>query len=90
MSKHLVSWNKPTLRTVGKSNLPLEGEFLYTSKCGKFEIEKRRYSSGRGNFNNVGYKMRVVATGKEQNAESLEGAKLLADWEIDPDFDPEA
>lgn len=90
MSKHLVAWNKPVPVTVGKSKLSLEGEMLYTSKCGRFEIQKVKYASGRGNFNNVGYKLRVVATGKAQNADSLADAKLLADWEIDPDFDPEA
>ena len=42
MKKKSVEWLKPTPVLVGKNKLKTE-DFLYRSKCGRFEIEKRHY-----------------------------------------------
>lgn len=89
MSKHLVKWSKPAPVLIGKSQLPSDREFTYTSKCGRFEIRKQMFASGRnGYFNTPAYKMTVLATGKSSSwCDTLDEAKLHADWEIDPNWE---
>ena len=88
MSTHLVKWSKPEPVRAGKSQLIMEGEFEYRSKCGRFLIKKDHMSSSRGHFNTVVYKFTVVATGKSRTCDTLAEAKQEANWEIDPNWEP--
>lgn len=89
MSKHLVKWNKPVVILIGKNQLIESGDIKYVSKCGRFEIRRRHFASGRnGSFNAIGYTFTVVATGKFETVDTLGEAKTLANWEIDPNWEP--
>ncbi len=83
-----VAWNKPVPVLVGKSQIVSE-DIKYVSKCGRFEIRRRRFASGRnGSFNKIGYTFTVLATGKWETVDTLSEAKTLANWEVDPNWEP--
>lgn len=84
--KRQVKWNRPQPATVGKSQLPIDGEFVYTSKCGRFSIRKRFYSLP---CSSVGYSMTDSETGKVERCDTLRDAKDEAEWAIDPNWDCE-
>ena len=77
-----VSWNKPVTDPLGRVS--------YTSKCGRYRIEKKQYASGRnGYFNTVAYKTylvgQTVALGEN---DKLVTAKDEADYHNDPNWEP--
>lgn len=65
-----VQWGRP----VAVSDV--QGEYDYTSKCGRWRIEKRRMSSARnGHYNAVNFRLLDLATGKASNHDRLFDAK---------------
>lgn len=86
--KHLVAWAKAEPILIGKNKIESD-DLIYRSKCGRFEIIKRHYASGRnGHFNLVRYEFKNIATGKViREIESLLAAKTYANWVIDPNWD---
>lgn len=87
MTKHLVKWNRPEPRTIGKSNMVVHGEYIYRSKCGRFEIRKRFYQLP---CSSVAYVLTEVESGRRiDQCDTLADAKYVADLELDPNFDPE-
>lgn len=79
--KHLVAWPRKPV-TEGR-------RVVYKSHCGKYEIEKRRFASGRnGYLNKIGYVFVSPTSGKRYTEDLLEDAKLHADYEIDSNFEP--
>ena len=76
-----VEWHKAEPVTVGKSKLPLDGEFTYTSKCGRFQIRKKQYTLP---VRSVGYTLVYLETGR-QNAsfDLLADAKAAAEDSLD-------
>lgn len=88
MSKHLVKWNKPERELIGKSQVPGD-ELIYKSKDGKFVIRKRHYASiGSRAQNSFAYVLETPE-GKRLTSpiDTLDEAKLRADWEIDPNWE---
>lgn len=89
--KRAVKWGKAVPRTIGKSNLVSDDEFIRTSKCGKFRIEKRMMCGGRnGYFTNPMYTLIIVATGERSNYDTLIEAKDFAEFEVNPDWEPDS
>lgn len=78
-----IKWSKPVTKTVGKNNLPLEGRLIYTSKDGRFTIERREYVLP---FKVVHYTLVDTKTGyrcedHEKLSEAKEDAQCLVDEE---------
>jgi hypothetical protein len=73
VKKPPVAWGRPAK--------DLRGKLRYKSKCGRFEIEKRHFASGRSGYFNE-------ATTKRKTVDTLAEAKMLANWEIDPNWEP--
>ena len=77
-----VRWNRPVTDRLDKVN--------YTSKCGRYRIEKRMYASGRnGHFNTVVYKTYVVGTVVAiGDNDKLAEAKDEAEYHNDSNWEP--
>ena len=79
-SMKTVEWNKPVQVLVGKTQLPSKGEFDYTSKDGRFLIEKRFFASSRnGCFNTVSYKFTDTKLNDSCDCDTLADAKEEAE-----------
>ena len=89
MSKHPVQWNKPEHERVGKSQVESDA-LIYRSKCGKFLIRKKHYASiGSRSQTSFAYVL-FKADGTKLSAplDTLGEAKMHANWEIDPNWQP--
>lgn len=81
MSKHLVSFGKPVENKYG--------DLVRTSTCGKYTITKSAMASARnGHFNAHVYFFAVVATAKRTMCDTLADARMEANYEIDPNWEP--
>jgi hypothetical protein len=79
-----VLWSKPT---TGKR----ADEPIYTSKCGRYQIQKDHMASlsGRnGHFGVVVYRLTILATGAKTEHDTLRDAKDEADMDNDPNWEP--
>jgi hypothetical protein len=77
-----VFWNRPVTDALDRVS--------YTSKCGRYRIEKKQYASGRnGHFNTVAYKTyrvgQAVAIGEN---DTLVQAKDEAEYHHDRNWEP--
>ena len=74
-----VSWGRPT----GD-----EWERSYASKCGRYTIRRRRFSSARnGHFASIGYVV-TLPSGKTATHDLLVDAKDEAEFDNDPNWEP--
>jgi transposase-like protein len=92
-----IKFNKPTYRTFGKTRvIVVDDEPIYTSKCGRFRIEKHMMAGGRnGYFNDPEY--RVFSTIADESGEKVEkrlgtfdtyrDARGCCEMEINPDWE---
>ena len=77
-----VLWSRPVTER-------REDEPVYTSKCGRYRIEKKHYASARnGHFANVAYKTTILASGLFSVTDSLRDAKDEAEYDNDPNWEP--
>ncbi len=84
MAKHLVAWRRPYWTD--------DDTLRYDSKCGKYGIEKVMMADlgGRaGYFTTPEYRLSIAGKSGETKHDSLYAAKLQADWNIDPNWDPD-
>jgi len=77
-----VRWSRPVIEK--RTDEP-----VYTSKCGRYRIQKDHKASGRnGYFNTVVYGTTIVATGKTIWTDTLRDAKDEAEYDNDPNWEP--
>ena len=84
----LVKWSKPAPRIIGKNKVVMDDEYIYTSKCGRFVIDKRMMYGGRNGYSTTPmYKLSVDGVTSKYEYDSLAHAKNDANYTIDPDWE---
>ena len=87
--KYAVKFGRPTFRTIGKNKtIVLDDEPVYTSKCGRFRIEKHLMGSANGCWNNHEYRVFRIADEKRLGTcDHLRDARGLCEFEVNPDWE---
>lgn len=77
--KRLIAWGLPS----GD-----DWRLVYTSKCGRYTIQRRRYASARnGCFATVAYVL-TLPGGETKTTDTLRDAKDEAETHNDPNWEP--
>jgi len=84
-----VKFGRPTYRIVGKTkSIVLDDEPIYTSKCGRFRIEKHLMASGNGSWNDCEYHVFRIADEKRLGtSDHYRDARGICENEANPDWE---